>query len=96
MTVRVEMSFEQRDRKTSKMVIKEMTDIFNLLDLDGNGDLDREEFKLGLRTLQVNITHADAMDLFDSIDNEGLHAKSTNQTNYNFPKIQKCTYCGLA
>ena len=45
-----------------------MTAAFDLLDLEGNGDLEFVEFKIGLQSLNVDLTHEEAIQLFDSID----------------------------
>ena len=48
----------------------ELTNAFDLLDLEGNGDLELADFKLGLRTLNLNVTQEEAIQLFESIDTE--------------------------
>eukprot|EP01084_Bolivina_argentea_P289855 497803_1 len=44
--------------------------IFDLLDLQNNGDLDFPEFKVGLTSIDINLTQDEAVALFDSIDAE--------------------------
>eukprot|EP01084_Bolivina_argentea_P230000 388039_1 len=50
--------------------IVNLPSIFDLLDFEGNGDLDRAEFKSGLNSIGVSITHDEAIMLFESIDTE--------------------------
>eukprot|EP01083_Nonionella_stella_P208438 756417_1 len=50
--------------------ITQLVSIFDLLDLENNGDLDFPEFKVGLTSIGVNLTQDEAIALFDSIDAE--------------------------
>ena len=54
-------------------VLEQLTSIFDILDLDGNGDLDLPEFKVGLSSIGINLTHEEAITLFESIDAEGIY-----------------------
>lgn len=50
---------------------KQLLSIFELLDLQGNGDLDFPEFVVGLKTIGLNdISHEESVKLFASIDSE--------------------------
>ena len=53
-------------------VLEQLTSIFDILDLDGNGDLDLPEFKVGLSSIGINLTHEEAITLFESIDAESM------------------------
>ena len=48
--------------------IEELTSVFELLDLEGNGDLDFSEFKLGLTSVGVKLSQEEAIQLYQSID----------------------------
>ena len=54
-------------------MIDELTNAFDLLDLEGNGDLEFLEFKLGLQSLTLNLSHEEAIQLFESIDSDNVH-----------------------
>ena len=48
----------------------QLSSIFDLLDLEGNGDLDFAEFKIGLNSIGVNLSHDESLILYDAIDAE--------------------------
>eukprot|EP00485_Elphidium_margaritaceum_P010777 CAMPEP_0202689350 /NCGR_PEP_ID=MMETSP1385-20130828/4630_1 /ASSEMBLY_ACC=CAM_ASM_000861 /TAXON_ID=933848 /ORGANISM="Elphidium margaritaceum" /LENGTH=648 /DNA_ID=CAMNT_0049344471 /DNA_START=2320 /DNA_END=4263 /DNA_ORIENTATION=- len=54
----------------SEDVLAQLSSIFEVLDLDGNGDLDFAEFKVGLNSIGIQLTHDEAITLFESIDTE--------------------------
>ena len=48
-----------------------LAQLIDILDLGDNGDLDLPEFKMGLNTIGINLSHDEALTLFQSIDTEG-------------------------
>ena len=52
--------------------LAELSSLFDLLDLEGNGDLDFPEFKVGLTSIGANFSHYEATALFEAIDAESL------------------------
>merc|ERR1719242_2496841 len=50
--------------------IAELSSLFDLLDLEGNGDLDFAEFKVGLTSIGATFSHDEATALFRAIDAE--------------------------
>ena len=51
-------------------VLEQLTSIFDIWELDG--DLDLPEFKVGLSSIGINLTHEEAITLFESIDAESM------------------------
>ena len=52
----------------SSDVLIQITSIFDILDLDENGDLDLDEFEKGLKSIGANLSNDEAIIIFDSID----------------------------
>lgn len=50
--------------------LAELSSLFDLLDLEGNGDLDFPEFKVGLTSIGATFSHDEATALFEAIDAE--------------------------
>ena len=63
---------EEKDEDSEKETNKtdQLSSIFDLLDLEGNGDLDFAEFKIGLNSIGVNLSHDESLTLYDAIDSE--------------------------
>ena len=51
---------------------QQLAAIFDVLDLDETGDLDLPEFKVGLSSIGINLSHEEAITLFESIA-DGLY-----------------------
>jgi nicotinamidase-related amidase len=54
--------------KQSNRVIKEMEDVFNMVDLDGNGDVDMGEFCQLMYGLEIDLPRNEIQVIFDAID----------------------------
>ena len=67
-----QMNGQNNANLKSEDLLTQLTSIFDILDLDGNGDLDLPEFKVGLTSIGINLTHEEAYTLFESIDVESL------------------------
>eukprot|EP00484_Ammonia_sp_Unknown_P026007 CAMPEP_0197050198 /NCGR_PEP_ID=MMETSP1384-20130603/25144_1 /TAXON_ID=29189 /ORGANISM="Ammonia sp." /LENGTH=861 /DNA_ID=CAMNT_0042482569 /DNA_START=1 /DNA_END=2586 /DNA_ORIENTATION=+ len=59
-----------QNNANSQDVLAQLSSIFDVLDLDGNGDLDLPEFRVGLNSIGINLTHDETNTLFESIDTE--------------------------
>ena len=62
----------ETNTNTNADELAELSSLFDLLDLEGNGDLDFPEFKVGLTSIGAAFSHDEATVLFEAIDAQSL------------------------
>ena len=55
-------------RRVAVANLERVLDVFRRLDVDASGEVDRKEFRVGLKALQIDTAAKDVDELFDLVD----------------------------